>query len=620
MADSDGEYVDKRNAENNDDHHMTQERGEDRRNPNGGQRHGRHLHPGGQGGHGQGAPGGHRRPGGPNNGRNGGGGGQGQQQKRRPQQRREQQAAWETVKRSWDTVGEAEDGQVLGIEFLEAAEKRRRVLRDTTPLQRGIIRHMVLVIDMSFAMAARDYLPTCHRVALSTAADFVRAYFEQNPISQLAIIAMRDGVALRISDMGGNPAEHLDKLHEWDAVEPQGHPSLQNALEMCRGALFHTPSHGTREVLVIFGALLSSDPGDIHDTIGALLADRIRVSIVGLAAQVAICSEICTRTNSGDDRSYVIALHDVHFRELVLGATTPPATQAHNNNANAVEANQASLLMMGFPSRAIAKEGGLSLCACHNKPMHEGYACTRCETKVCRLPSECPACGLTLILSTHLARSYHHLFPLRNWVEVPWTKAAAAVRLRGAMTCQACLVPFPELPPDDKLRELALQAKEAEKTGGPERNGKALGGPNGSAKAANGGTQGAPSATDTSALIKELKGVSESGRYACEVCGNHFCIDCDVFTHEVIHNCPGCQSDTRSTEEKVADAKARAAEVATVYATSATKAAQALAAASAMGTGVSSTPSSDTPAAKPKTKILLKARGGTSQDDGMVID
>lgn len=524
-----------------------------------------------------------------------------QQDLKKRQQAKPKQAAWETVKRSWDTVGEAEDGQVLGIEFLEAAEKRRRVLRDTTPLQRGIIRHMVLVIDMSFAMAARDYLPTNHRVALSTAADFVRAYFEQNPISQLAIIAMRDGVALRISDMGGNPAEHLDKLHEWDAVEPQGHPSLQNALEMCRGALFHTPSHGTREVLVIFGALLSSDPGDIHDTIGALLTDRIRVSIVGLAAQVAICSEICTRTNTGDDRSYVVALHDVHFRELVLGATTPPATQAHTNDGNKTEANQASLLMMGFPSRAVAKEGGLSLCACHNKPMHEGYACTRCDTKVCRLPSECPACGLTLILSTHLARSYHHLFPLRNWVEVPWPKAAAAVRQRGALACQACLVPFPELPSDDKLRELEAEAASTVPTQ-----------PKGASN-----TSTEKTATDTAALIKELKGVSESGRYACEVCGGHFCIDCDVFAHEVIHNCPGCQSDTRALDAKAADAKARAADVAAT-----TKKALLAAAAAAAATKPArdeSTSGSDVPAAKPKTKILLKGRGST-QDDSMVID
>ncbi len=41
-------------------------------------------------------------------------------------------------------------------------------------------------------------------------------------------------------------------------------------------------------MLIIYGALLSSDPGDIHDTIAALVADRIRVSIVGLSAQMAI--------------------------------------------------------------------------------------------------------------------------------------------------------------------------------------------------------------------------------------------------------------------------------------------------------------------------------------------
>jgi transcription initiation factor TFIIH subunit 2 len=44
--------------------------------------------------------------------------------------------------------------------------------------------------------------------------------------------------------------------------------------------------------------------------------------------------------------------------------------------------------------------------------------------------------------------------------------------------------------------------------------------------------------------------MSESGRYACEVCGNHFCIDCDVFSHEIVHNCPGCQSDTRGMIEE----------------------------------------------------------------------
>ncbi|CAK7267372.1 hypothetical protein SEPCBS119000_002512 [Sporothrix epigloea] len=614
MADSDGEYVESGLDDdgNSDDQYTAQERGEDRQQLGGRRQRGesgtvQRLPGGGRPGHGHGG-----RASQP---------GSGPQPRRK--QKQQQTAAWETVKRSWDTVGTTEDGQVVGLELLEAAEKRRRVLRDTTPLQRGIIRHMVLVLDMSFAMASRDYLPTCHRVALSCAATFVRAYFEQNPISQLAIVAMRDGVALRVSDMGGNPAEHLERLHEWDNVEPQGNPSLQNALEMCRGALFHTPSHGTREVLVVFGALLSSDPGDIHDTISALIADRIRVRIVGLAAQVAICSEMCSRTNGGDGSSYAVARHDVHFRELVLAATTPPVTQA-SGSAGVSQSSPASLLMMGFPSRAIADThiaggGGLSVCACHNKPVREGYACTRCRTKVCRLPAECPACGLTLILSTHLARSYHHLFPLRNWVVVPWVAAAAAVRNRGITACHACLTPFPDLPPPEKLRELEAQAGSGQ-TGARQVSGSAASQPGGGGSGSNPTSTAADSAV--AAFSSQLKGVSESSRYACEVCGNHFCIDCDVFAHEVVHNCPGCQSDTRSPAAKEADAKARAAEVAAFAAAAVKTAAAASATAASMGKAGSgdSTPSSisDVGAARPRTKILLKRPAPT--DESMVID
>jgi len=398
--------------------------------------------------------------------------------------RKDQAREWETAKRSWETnlPDEDQDG-ILNLSALEA-EKRRRVLRDTTPLQRGIIRHLILVLDMSFAMEEKDLLPNRYRLTLRYAVTFVREFFEQNPISQLGIIGMKGGVAVRISDLGGNPSEHIDKLRKLEKEEPKGHPSLQNALEMCRGALFHAPSHGTREVLIIYGALLSSDPGDIHDTISSLIADRIRVSIVGLSAHIAICAELCSRTNAGDESQYNVILDEVHFRELFLAATTPPVTRT-------AEQNVASLLMMGFPSRTLAPSGSVSHCACHSKPVREGYSCTRCGVRVCRLPAECPSCSLTLILSTHLARSYHHLFPLRNWKEVPWADAGKST------ACFSCMCPFPE----------AKSAADGPKSG-----------------------------------EKQYKGVSESGRYACEVCGNHFCIDCDVFAHGVVHNCPGCQS------------------------------------------------------------------------------
>lgn len=186
-------------------------------------------------------------------------------------------------------------------------------------------------------------------------------------------------------------------------------------------------------------------------------------------------------------------MDEVHFRDLFLASTTPPVTRTK-------EQNTASLLMMGFPSRTLAPGGAISFCACHSKPQREGYNCTRCSARVCRLPAECPACGLTLILSTHLARSYHHLFPLRNWVEVSWADATRS------SACFSCLCPFPD-PPKNKV------------DGGKSKE---------------------------ESHHSKAKGVSESGRYACEVCGNHFCIDCDVFAHEIIHNCPGCQSNVHN--------------------------------------------------------------------------
>lgn len=274
----------------------------------------------------------------------------------------------------------------------------------------------------------------------------------------------------------------------------------------------HTPTHGTREVLIIFGALLSSDPGDIHHTISALVADRIRVSIVGLAAEVAVCRELCTRTNSGDDSVYGIALDEVHFRELVMATTTPPVAHSREQASN-------SLLRMGFPSRVV--EDAHSLCACHARPSRYGYLCSRCGSKVCNLPAECPACGLTLILSTHLARSYHHLFPLKNFEEVSWQRAAEALaEADGGISTPTA----------------TATATATEKEAGEASSGRCF--------SCDMAFPAIPPAAEWEALTAatKSKGISASSRYECSRCRRHFCIDCDLFLHEIVHNCPGCQS------------------------------------------------------------------------------
>ncbi|MCJ1343591.1 hypothetical protein MMC31_001787 [Peltigera leucophlebia] len=293
---------------------------------------------------------------------------------------------WE-VTRTWENVVESADGTINStVEEMLEAGKRKRMLKDTTPLQRGIIRHLIILIDLSIAMAEKDLRPTRYLLTLRYAIEFVTEFFEQNPISQLGIIGMRDGLSIRVSDMSGNPNDHITKLQGLRTQDPKGDASLQNALEMGRGALFHAPSHGTREILIVFGSLLSSDPGDIHSTISALVTSHISCTVIGLAAKIAICSTLVSRTNASlsPEKTYTVCLDESHFRDLFMRATTPPPTQSLSNSTGKDEesgeaAVVPTLLMMGFPSRIT--DIAPTFCACHSRPTLGGYNCSRCSSK-----------------------------------------------------------------------------------------------------------------------------------------------------------------------------------------------------------------------------------------------
>ena len=405
----------------------------------------------------------------------------------------------------------------------------RRATKDTTPFQRGIIRHLILILDLSEAMLEKDLRPSRHLLTLHYAQDFVREYFEQNPISQLGIVGMLDGKAERISDMSGNPEEHVSALQAWRDKQPSGNPSLQNALDMARGALFHAPSHGTREVLVIFGAIYTVDPGDIHDTIKALVLANITCTVVGLSAEVAICRTLVTKTNPSmnPQLAYSVALDETHYRELFMAATTPPPIAAANHQPERDDTG-GTLLQMGFPSRIVTPYP--SLCACHSQVTRDGYLCPRCNSKACSLPSECRVCGFTLILSTHLARSYHHLFPLLNWYEVTWNMARS--QSPSQKHCFACQTSFPEIPTEQSLAEAESRKKKASGLAAAKQPTAVVG------RSEQAGTRVLNSSSRPQAT--HIEGISESGRYGCPTCQTHFCIDCDVFSHAETHNCPGC--------------------------------------------------------------------------------
>ncbi|XP_047318936.1 general transcription factor IIH subunit 2 [Impatiens glandulifera] len=382
--------------------------------------------------------------------------------------------AWERVyadDRSWEALQEDESGllQPVDNKTLYHSQYRRR-LRSASAgsrIQKGLIRYVYIIVDFSRAAADMDYKPSRMAVIAKQVDVFIREFFDQNPLSQIGIINIKDGVAQCLSDLGGSPESHIMSL--MSKLECSGDSSLQNALDLVHDCLCQIPSYGHREVLILYTALSTCDPGDIMQTIQKCKKSKIRCSIIGLSAEIFICKKVCQETGG----SYSIAMDESHLKELMLEHAPPPPAIAEFATAN--------LVKMGFPQRA--GEGVFSICSCHKEAkVGGGYTCPRCRARVCDLPTECPICGLTLVSSPHLARSYHHLFPI---------------------------APFDDLSPSVLNDPINRQPKNCF-----------------------GCRQSlyVPGSNKTNPCV------------VCPKCQQLFCVDCDIYIHESLHNCPGCES------------------------------------------------------------------------------
>ncbi|KAJ1918010.1 hypothetical protein IWQ60_007612 [Tieghemiomyces parasiticus] len=261
-------------------------------------------------------------------------------------------------------------------------------------------------------------------------------------------------------------------------------------MEIAMNALGHAPAHGTREVLLVFGSLTSCDPGNIQLTIQAAKAKSVRCSMVHLAAEVRVFRELCTTTGG----TFSVAMNEAHFRDLLFETIPPPPLPAGQTRA-------ANLILMGFPKKITTTIP--TVCACHNKFTFEGYLCPRCKAKICELPTDCNICALTLVSSPHLARSYHHLFPVANYRE------ATVAELPDEPFCYSCTKPF---------ESAAGQLTSATKHGPPVTTAPAPHVPAVGSTAIDAGTS----------------------RYICPKCRHQFCLECDLFIHDILRNCPGC--------------------------------------------------------------------------------
>lgn len=407
---------------------------------------------------------------------------------------------WETTGvRSWDQIVEdPETGRLKSFQRAEQIAAKRRRDDAVSGVRRGIIRFTVLVVDSSAALAETDLKPSRAEAVCAACGEYVREYFDQNPISQLAVVTTRDGVAARLSGLSSNPDLHIDAIQEVLRLGPYGEPSLMNALALARTLLAPIPAYGTREVVVAYGALATCDPGDIHTVVSALADDKVRVSAVGLAAEMTILRTLAAKTGG----VYRVALGGEHFAELMAEHVIPPPTTAGRTPA--------SLIRMGFPMLKRLPEPRRFWNNPDLRPRRLGYECPRrnCGAWLSEMPCECVLCGLTLVSSPHLARSYHHLFPVPKFRPLPERER------RGDGSDEEGEDDDEEEDDDDAMKDV-----EAQQPGMIVR------------------------CTGCLKLLPRAAAL----RLECPRCKNIFCLDCDAFVHDGLHHCPGCGADNSTS-------------------------------------------------------------------------
>lgn len=418
---------------------------------------------------------------------------------------------WEQgVKATLDSVQEDEAGRLItaGPSSLDRQYRLSKHNPITTAIRRGLIRYLLIAIDCSKASAETDYKPCRLQVSKSCVKKFITDYFDQNPISQVSLAVTRDRVAQKITDLSGNPRSQIHKLDS--ILNMTGLASLQNTITLGISMLKHIPNYGHREVLVLFSSLSTCDPGDIFSTIKDAIALKIRISVICLAAEVFVCKQIADLTGG----SFSVALDATHLSELLALHTFPPPEVQQRKEPLVTD-----FIYMGFPKRTF--DTGCGLFGFEGKRMKlssTAYICPRCSTRTTDVPTQCCVCSLQLNSSSHIARSHHHLFPLPNFTEhVVKRIEDPSSDVRGT-TAQATYQAVP-------VEASALEVDRATASSIDPSVGTPLSQQTGRHRC-RGCLQ--------SLLVPGLAVSS------CPLCTSFFCLDCDLFIHDSLHNCPGC--------------------------------------------------------------------------------
>ena len=307
---------------------------------------------------------------------------------------------WEKTGRSWNKMCLDEDGRIFQLEEFSNYEADKRTL-DLRNKNRGLIRSIVILLDLSErGMEPREFSISRLNLISIELEKFIISFFDQNPISQLAITATYQGRGYILSPLCGSVAKHLNVIKNLSQITDYGEPSLQNGLNISASLFSSVAKYSTKEIILIYGALNTIDV-NIESTILFLKRNKIIVNIIGFGASLYILSRIAKETGG----KYSVPINEDVFHDLVFNNIEPPVLTDELELHNFIPF--CYVKPYKFPSFDIndIREGKKV------PPKHGGYKCRVCGFVVFSIPVYCPSCGILLLTPPDITRTQVFLNP-----------------------------------------------------------------------------------------------------------------------------------------------------------------------------------------------------------------
>lgn len=225
---------------------------------------------------------------------------------------------------------------------------------------------------------------------------------------------------------------------------------------------------------------------------------KIRCNVICLSAEIYVCKKLTEMTNG----QFGVATDILHLNELLSRFISPPP------DIKSTISHETDFIYMGFPRRQFDSLPTLSYDGRDITMTSTSFICPRCHCRVTDIPSLCSVCSLQLNSSSHIARSHHHLFPVPNFEEMMIPSASTQQQSSSQQPLTLTL--------SRSSHSVTVSSKSHE-----------------------------ISSLSCYGCLEPLLPLSaHSSGYGlkCIKCFQLFCIECDLFIHNSLHNCPGCEA------------------------------------------------------------------------------